>query len=133
MVMEDGGTARLRPTLMRLTADEAHAVAAETGRLFAALHSRRVFHTDLKPGNLLLRPAGGAGGRIVLIDCDQVWFRRPITLALRRRNLGQFLGDRAASWLSPELSSAFLEGYLGALPGGLRPALKRVLAAAPLG
>jgi hypothetical protein len=132
IIMEDAGTARLRPSLLRLPAAEAQAVAADTARLFAALHQRGIFHADLKPGNLLLQPAGAAGGRIRLIDCDQVWFRRPITPALRRRNLGQFVGSGADRWLTHELIQAFLDAYLAALPAAPRRATEGHLAAAPL-
>lgn len=133
LLMEDAGDLRMRPAIMRLPIAEAWETAAEIGRLFAKLHSHRIFHTDLKPGNLMLQPAGTPGGRIVLIDCDQVWFQRPITLTLRWRNLGQFIGAGDDRWLSPELIQAFLDGYLGELPASLRPAMERRLAELPLG
>jgi hypothetical protein len=131
LFMEDAGERRLRPTIMRLPIAEAREIAAETGRLFANLHGRRIFHTDLKPGNLMLQPAGTPGGRIVLIDCDEIWYLRPITLALRVRNLGQFISDSDDQWLSPELIRVFLDAYLGAIPPNLRPAMERKLAKPP--
>jgi tRNA A-37 threonylcarbamoyl transferase component Bud32 len=131
IIMEDVGRNQFRPGLNQLPADEAKTLAAGAGKLLARLHNKKIFHPDFKAANLMLRPEGTGGGRIFLIDCDQIWFRRPITLAMRRRNLGQFIGDADDQWLAPELLQAFLNGYLNGIPPALRPAMERKLSETP--
>ena len=54
---------------------------------------------------------------LTLIDCDQIHFRRPITWALRMRNLEQVISPDK-EWLSQSLKTLFVETYAGQIKKG---------------
>src|SRR5262249_29592832 len=65
MELCEGGSLRERIARGPLPEDEALRRAAELCRTLAAVHRRNIAHGDVKPGNLLLR---SAGGDLVLVD-----------------------------------------------------------------
>ncbi len=61
--------------------------------MFAAvireLHERRIYHSDLKSNNILVRESKGGGWKIFFVDLDSVLFRKRVDFYRRANNLAQ--------------------------------------------
>jgi len=70
LVMEfvDGKTLREMLAVRGVTRSKASRYLRQTASALAAIHSRGIFHRDLKPDNLMIRAAAPAGQELVLID-----------------------------------------------------------------
>jgi serine/threonine-protein kinase len=125
MELCEGGSLRDLVGKGPLPPDEALRRAAELCATLAAVHRRNIAHGDVKPGNLLLR---SAGGELVLVDfglaklqgTDQGEFGKGGTLAYmapeQRQGLVTPLSDvHAAGVITVELlmGSPALAGWLG--------------------
>ncbi|MBW3538818.1 MAG: lipopolysaccharide kinase InaA family protein [Planctomycetes bacterium] len=91
------------------------AAAAESlGRLLGRMHAAGVSHRDLKPGNLLVRAAGGAVQTWV-IDLDGARVQRRISSRACWRNLARLaLGTLSAGRVGRTMSLRFLRAWLHA-------------------
>ena len=70
LVMEfvEGETLRKALAAGGLAAGETASLLRQIGRALEAIHAQRICHRDLKPDNLMIRAAGPAEERLVLID-----------------------------------------------------------------
>jgi tRNA A-37 threonylcarbamoyl transferase component Bud32 len=62
-------------------------LARELGKLFARMHDAGIVHSDLHPGNLLVRLDGGDRVRLYLIDLHDVRLGRPLKWPAAQQNL----------------------------------------------
>jgi tRNA A-37 threonylcarbamoyl transferase component Bud32 len=62
-------------------------LARELGKLIARMHDAGIFHSDLHPGNLLVRPDEGDRVRLYLIDLHDVRLGRPLKWPAAQQNL----------------------------------------------
>jgi tRNA A-37 threonylcarbamoyl transferase component Bud32 len=62
-------------------------LARELGKHIARMHDAGIFHSDLHPGNLLVRLEGGDRVRLYLIDLHDVRLGRPLKWRAAQQNL----------------------------------------------
>jgi len=78
-------------------------------RYIRKMHDRGVFHVDLSPRNILIRPDNGGAG-FLLLDYEDVRFAHAVSRRIRARNI-HHLHERMVPYLSLRDRVRFLRAY----------------------
>jgi len=82
-------------------------IPRQLGQYLALLHSRGVYHADLHPENILIKP----DNKLCLIDVQEVFWLPWLPRWLRAHNLGKLFFHLHFLLDSRQWSAQFLEGY----------------------
>ena len=77
------------------------------GKYAAFLHSKGIYHADLNRNNIILTP----GGKLCLIDVQEMYFLPIIPLPLRVYNLGRILFNCYSRFDPKQWAKEMLKGY----------------------